>query len=354
MTQGSDERAAGQSARITAGAADDPLWLHADEARRQRCYLSLVVPWAQLDPQARAWDGSGGTGAWARLMEEAGLLVTTAPPSGEAAGRSTGGEGLTGSPTDAVTVGGTGDVTAGGAGPGGDPEAGAGLAVISDLDLLARDPAGRAAARIAGFAAALRPGGILLLGGPNPEAADAPPLRLSLRDAQAALRAAGLVRLRLLRWEGDQTLAHRPVTLGDVLHGVSPRIALVAQAPGPAAVTEAFRTAFAADPGPDRADLARRFDARLTAGSDNLEQRIGTVEARLAQVAHTTRRRGLRKWLHALRMRRQAQAQPPGREAAAEATSLRPDPLPDPVPLSPPEQAWRARLGGASDRITPG
>ncbi|KIN70143.1 hypothetical protein Z945_3746 [Sulfitobacter noctilucae] len=244
---------------------------------------------------------------------------------------------------------------------------------------------------------ALRPGGLMVLGGCNPD-----PLRASQRGllpvaAEQALSAAGYARVCVIR--PDINLGEN--SLSAALFGGSEAYAVVAQAPAFGKDFDVFSPVFlevsSATP---RALLRRAEDALLgrinhaearlhdrithvdttfqerlqhseTALREQLEHAENALQDRQADIEHLrqiiaelqrlTRRRGLRKLVHRFKQKRQIQdpdldlpapetAPPPAPvvppDFAAPPVPAQPGPTADPVPLSPRETRLRARLFG--------
>lgn len=141
----------------------------------------------------------------------------------------------------------------------------------------------------------LKPGGLVILETPNPEnllvATSAfyldpthkqpiPPQLLSFVPEYT-----GFARTKILRLQESPDLANAlSASLLDVLSGVSPDYAVIAQKSGPEALAESLSPLFNADYGLTLVELASRFQANLECKFFNAESRAEQVEARLEQV----------------------------------------------------------------------
>lgn len=206
---------------------------------------------------------------------------------------------------------------------------------------------------------ALAPGGILVLGGTEPQMAPAGQPALSAARAAHLLEAAGFARAR-------------------VLPPAPPFYALVAQAPARGAAFDVFTPVFLGTPTPAestpeaqaaraRRQLEEQLEARARQAEADLRDRLQRAEARLqdqaaeidglratiAELQRLTRRRGLRKLAHKIKQARrkgkEAPALPPtptpsAAPAGPAATGQATPPPADPAPLSAREAALRAAL----------
>lgn len=136
----------------------------------------------------------------------------------------------------------------------------------------------------------LKPGGLLILETPNPEnlvvgtsnfyldpthLRPLPPPLLSFLPEHY-----GFARVHTVRLQEQPELRQRSdITLMDVLDGVSPDYAVVAQKAAAPDVMERFDTVFGAHYGIDLHDLARRYDSTLKKHINSLNQRLSNAEA---------------------------------------------------------------------------
>ena len=147
----------------------------------------------------------------------------------------------------------------------------------------------------------LKAGGLLILETPNPEnlvvgasnfyldpthLRPLPPPLLSFLPEYH-----GFARVRTLRLQEQPELRQRSdITLMDVLGGVSPDYAVVAQKAAAPDVMERFDTVFDTHYGIDLNDLAGRYDGTLKKHINSLNQRLSNAEAQaqLAETRHQT------------------------------------------------------------------
>lgn len=138
----------------------------------------------------------------------------------------------------------------------------------------------------------LQPGGLLILETPNPENIEVgtssfyldpthqrpiPPLLLSF-----LLEHHGFARVKTVRLQEPAGLHQRSdVGLADVLSGVSPDYAVVAQKAATADILARLDTAFSTRYGIDLKELAARYDEALDARIGSLAQRLSNAEAQI-------------------------------------------------------------------------
>jgi O-antigen chain-terminating methyltransferase len=182
----------------------------------------------------------------------------------------------------------------------------ASLALVSAFHVAEHLPFEILQAVVAEARRVLAPGGLLILETPNPEnlAVGTESFYLDpthVRPLPPALLAFlpefhGFARTRVLRLQHDPALMSAPwLGVRDVLEGISPDYAVIAQAPGSEAAGEALDAAFALDDGISRAALAGRHDRLVNERFDRVETllndraqpllagRIESVEAQLAE-----------------------------------------------------------------------
>ena len=147
----------------------------------------------------------------------------------------------------------------------------------------------------------LKPGGLLILETPNPEnlvvgtsnffldpthLRPIPPLLLSFLPEHH-----GFARVRTVRLQESPELRTRSdVRMMDVLGGVSPDYAVVAQKAAAPEVMAHFDTAFGAHYGIELNELADRYDGTLNRRMDALEQRLATSEGQSVGLNDALRR----------------------------------------------------------------
>lgn len=143
---------------------------------------------------------------------------------------------------------------------------------------------------------ALLPGGLLILETPNPENLVVGTANFYLdpthiRPIPAPLLAFlpefhGFARCKILGLqEPRQSDDTAPVTLRQVLNGVSPDYAVVAQAPGGTDQLSALDEAFARDYGVSLANLTDRFDHQLKAGLTEIRDEVTRIKEDWARTA---------------------------------------------------------------------
>ena len=147
----------------------------------------------------------------------------------------------------------------------------------------------------------LKPGGILILETPNPENVvvgacsffldpthlrPIPPLLLSFLPEHH-----GFARVRTVRLQESPELRTRSdVRMMDVLGGVSPDYAVVAQKAAAPEVMAHFNTAFGAHYGIELNELADRYDGTLNRRMDALDQRLAAAEGQSVGLNDALRR----------------------------------------------------------------
>ena len=147
----------------------------------------------------------------------------------------------------------------------------------------------------------LKPGGLLILETPNPENVvvgacnffldpthlrPIPPLLLSFLPEHH-----GFARVRTVRLQESPELRTRSdVRMMDVLGGVSPDYAVVAQKAAAPEVMAHFNTAFGAHYGIELNELADRYDGTLNRRMDALDQRLAAAEGQSVGLNDALRR----------------------------------------------------------------
>lgn len=298
-------------------------------------YTPYFVPWGELDPGAEILDLSPAHAQWHKELTHLGLRPRTGTLAGATAAHYAG-----------VT----------------------GLGLADDADTLDM---------VAPATAALRPGGILLISGPNPERGGTRARALWAEDLAEAFAAAGLIRVRVLRLNGALRPEAPVPNLRAVFEGISPDIAVIGQRPLGGAAGQAFYPAFAAERGADIETMLVRYDTQIEGRPNRVHAaeiqalqstltatRIELDHTRVAfqhqltaleeRLARATRRRGLRRLAEILRERRRARRNPPAPEVRpSDPQDTVPAWSPDPhardlTPLSSRESAIAARLRGES------
>ena len=186
-------------------------------------------------------------------------------------------------------------------------QADASLALVSAFHVAEHLPFDVLQVLVAEARRVLAPGGLLILETPNPEnlAVGTESFYLDpthVRPLPAALLAFlpefhGFARTRVLRLQHDPALMSAQwLGLREVLEGVSPDYAIVAQSPAPEAVAAALDAAFAVDDGISRTVLAERHDRLVSERFEKMETllndraqplitgRIDSLEAQLAEM----------------------------------------------------------------------
>lgn len=223
---------------------------------------------------------------------------------------------------------------------------------------------------------ALRPGGLLVLGGIDPQSGLGGG-GLAPAEAARILLAAGFARVRLLY----PPLHPEDTSLLSALNGSGERYAVVAQTAATGKAFDIFSTVFATAPLHPQQDRLRRAEAALHHQmhhnthqvETNLRQRLDQAEtalheqrleiagmhAALAEMTRLTRRRGLRKLVYQLKQKwraRRPEKTPPAvqpDQTALPADTYQPTvpsgqelarPSADPMPLSAREAAVRHQL----------
>jgi O-antigen chain-terminating methyltransferase len=155
---------------------------------------------------------------------------------------------------------------------------------------------------------ALAPGGLLILETPNPENLnvgantfylDPTHLRpVTHQYLQFLAELAGFDRVKIVRLHEDPALVRneRPVTLMDVLAGVSNDFALIAQKAGPSEILGATEAAFSRDYGLTLNDLAARYEEQRTNEISRLERSArqtisGQIKAAVRRLSPRRRKR---------------------------------------------------------------
>jgi O-antigen chain-terminating methyltransferase len=175
----------------------------------------------------------------------------------------------------------------------------------------------------------LLPGGMLILETPNPENLVVGCSRFYLdpthkRPIPAELLSflaeyTGFERVKVLRLQESAALrGDSAVALRDVLDGVSPDYALVAQKSGPEELFAVTAPAFEAEYGIGLAELAVRYDGRWQAGLQELDARTCTAEERAEMEARAVRAEADARVAQAESAARVAQAESAARVAQLE------------------------------------
>lgn len=283
-----------------------------DYGRLAAAYLDYVIPWAERDPGAQVCV-VGGLGG--REFQALGLKVLTDMAQAEA-------------------------------------EALACVAHLGQGEQLRREA-------IRTSVAALRPGGVLLITGANPEHTGQLFGPTWAEGAAAELREAGLIRVAVLR---RNTSPAPTASIEDVFSRISPDLCVIGQVKGPVSLLKAFYPAFAGPKGESALERLGRFQRdQAHQRLDQTHQKLDHVQAALVdqreefesqlhalgeRLTHATRRRGLRRlaWrLREARRRWRKTTTPPRPEAPKPALPIEQS-APYQPPLSPRERAIAARL----------
>lgn len=184
------------------------------------------------------------------------------------------------------------------------------LALVTAFHLVEHVPFDTLQALIAEALRVLRPGGLLIMETPNPEnlmvgtesffldPTHERPLPSALLSFLAGFH--GFSRVRVLRLQHDPALMRAPVLgVRQVIGGVSPDYAVLAQKGGPQPVVDALGPVFSVEDGISLTALADRYDELLT-------ERFSAVETKLA--ADADRQDALEERIAALEASAQASA----------------------------------------------
>ena len=226
---------------------------------RQRAYLPFIEPLQSLYPDASALDLGCGRGEWLELLIESGFNASGVDLDDGmlAVCRE---RGLAVQTKDAVT--------------GLQEQSDASLAVVSGFHLAEHIPFEALQSLISESLRALKPAGLLILETPNPEnivvgtanfyldpthRQPIPPLLLSFLAEYC-----GFARVKVIRLQAPVDLsAGRKLNMHDVLGGVSPDYAIVAQKAAPEEVLRAVSLAFEQEYGVTLGQLSSAYDQQI-------------------------------------------------------------------------------------------
>jgi O-antigen chain-terminating methyltransferase len=241
--------------------------------QRLQQYAPFLQPLAELYPQGPALDLGCGRGEWLEVAAEAGFNPHGVDlDAGMLSGCAE--HGLSASLQDLSA-----------ALQACDDES---LCIISAFHVVEHIPFAAVQSLVHEAMRVLKPGGLLILETPNPEnlvvgtvnfyldpthIRPIPPLLLSFLTQHT-----GFIRNKIVRLQEDPNLHHKDQPLlADVLQGVSPDYAVVAQKPAPQNLLAAFDSAFEQDYGLTLHALANHFDA-------SLQRHFAALQAELALV----------------------------------------------------------------------
>lgn len=226
---------------------------------RQRAYLPFIEPLQTLYPDASALDLGCGRGEWLELLTESGFKASGVDLDDGmlAVCRE---RGLAVQTKDAVT--------------GLQEQSDASLAVVSGFHLAEHIPFEALQSLMSESLRALKPAGLLILETPNPEnivvgtanfyldpthRQPIPPLLLSFLAEYC-----GFARVKVIRLQAPVDLsAGRKLNMHDVLGGVSPDYAIVAQKAAPEEVLRAVSLAFEQEYGVTLGQLSSAYDQQI-------------------------------------------------------------------------------------------
>jgi SAM-dependent methyltransferase len=226
---------------------------------RQRVYLPFIDPLKTLYPEASALDLGCGRGEWLELLSESGFKASGVDLDDGmlAVCRE---RGMAVQTKDAVT--------------GLQEQSDASLAVVSGFHLAEHIPFEALQSLMSQSLRALKPAGLLILETPNPEnivvgtanfyldpthRQPIPPLLLSFLAEYC-----GFARVKVIRLQAPVDLnAGRKLNMHDVLGGVSPDYAIVAQKAAPEEVLRAVSLAFEQEYGVTLGQLSSAYDQQI-------------------------------------------------------------------------------------------
>lgn len=246
---------------------------------RQRVYLPFIDPLKILYPDASALDLGCGRGEWLELLTESGFKASGVDLDDGmlAVCRE---RGMTVQTKDAVT--------------GLQEQSDESLAVVSGFHLAEHIPFEALQSLVAESLRALKPAGLLILETPNPEnivvgtanfyldpthRQPIPPLLLSFLAEYC-----GFARVKVIRLQGPVDLnLGRKLNMHDVLGGVSPDYAIVAQKAAPEEVLRSVSLAFEQEYGVTLGQLSSVYDqqmeTRLQQTADLAHQALNAIYA---------------------------------------------------------------------------
>jgi O-antigen chain-terminating methyltransferase len=246
---------------------------------RQRAYLPFIDPLKAHYPDASALDLGCGRGEWLELLTESGFKASGVDLDDGmlAVCRE---RGMAVQTKDAVTAL--------------QEQSDASLAIVSGFHLAEHIPFEALQSLISESLRALKPAGLLILETPNPEnivvgtanfyldpthRQPIPPLLLSFLAEYC-----GFARVKVIRLQAPVDLnAGRKLNMHDVLGGVSPDYAIVAQKAAPEEVLRAVSLAFEQEYGVTLGQLSSAYDQQIEA---RLQQTVDLAQQALTKSVH--------------------------------------------------------------------
>ena len=246
---------------------------------RQRVYLPFIDPLKAIYPDASALDLGCGRGEWLELLTESGFKASGVDLDDGmlAVCRE---RGLAVQTKDAVA--------------GLQEQSDQSLVVVSGFHLAEHIPFDALQSLISESLRALKPAGLLILETPNPEnivvgtanfyldpthRQPIPPLLLSFLAEYC-----GFARVKVIRLQGPVDLnAGRKLNMHDVLGGVSPDYAIVAQKAAPEEVLRSVSLAFEEEYGVTLGQLSSAYDQQMEI---RLQQTVDLAQQALAKSVH--------------------------------------------------------------------
>ena len=273
---------------------------------RLEAYRPFIEPLAQVYPAAKTIDLGCGRGEWLELMQDCGFTAHGVDIDREmlAACNERGLSVTKGDAIEYLKI--LGAQT---------------QAIVSGFHIAEHIPFKKLETLVINALRVLKPGGLLILETPNPENIQVgtcnfyldpthtrpiPPLLLAFIPEHYGYARTRIVRLQ----EEEGTVQRIRLALMDVLDGVSPDYAVIAQKSAAPAVLESFDSAFAMPYGIELSELAGRYNHMLHIGMEQADQRLNACEAQgeqVLQVLESTRQEALQVAMQAQQAQQQAE-----------------------------------------------